>query len=284
MQPNKNLICVLWMLQDSACSGQSCSNQCCSQNPCLHGGTCTELCKHAKHKFNCSCAMGYFGKFCQKRQATSCKEHLEKYTRAESGVYSIFDPIKNFIYEAFCDFNDKNGFVWTLFESFSLANKNEFAVKPFYVDYPVNENAFDWNKFRLSFSRMKMISSNSTHVRATCNFNTAGLNYTDYLRAKITDIDVIRLKIDGCKKYEYINIRGYSCGQCTAHFAQIDIWHAHVDSYYGSQKGCQLTSPLTGAVRNPGGEDNFGFYQTVNPVHRCSSSLNSTTQWWFGEN
>ena len=164
-----------------------------------------------------------------------------------------------------------------------MANKREFANKPFYVDNPDNNKAFSWNKFRLTLSQMKMIAKHSSRFRATCNFNTDGLNYTDYLRAKFTDIDVMQLKYDRCKKYEYINIRGYGCENCTAHFVQKDPWHAHVDSFYGSSKGCQLTSPLAGAVKLPAGEDNFGYYETVNPVHRCSSSPNSTTQWWFGE-
>lgn len=38
-----------------------------------------------------------------------------------------------------------------------------------------------------------------------------------------------------------------------------------------------------GSVAEPGGEDNFGVYDTVNPVHRCTANENSTTQWWFGE-
>ena len=56
----------------------------------------------------------------------------------------------------------------------------------------------------------------------------------------------------------------------------------HYDSFYGPKIGCQFTSQSTGAVRLPGGEDNFGWYQTVNPVHRCVSSDDSTTQWWLG--
>lgn len=130
---------------------------------------------------------------------------------------------------------------------------------------------------------MDMIANRSTHFRATCNFNTDGLIYIDYLRAKFIDIDVVHLKFDGCKKYEYINIRGYGCENCTFDFVQQDRWHPHVDSYHGSSDGCELTSPLTGAVARPEGEDNFGYYDTVNPVHRCSSSPDSTTQWWFGE-
>ena len=200
-----------------------------------------------------------------------------------SGAYKLFDPSSNSLYPTFCDFTSEDGFVWTLVESFSLANKVEFAGESFYEDYPVNEQHFTWNKFRLSLSRMKLIANRSSHVRATCNFHTDGLIFTDYLRAKLADIDIVRLKANECRRYEYINIRGYGCHNCTAGFVQQDIWHAHIDSYHGSRAGCQLTSPLASAIRDPTGEDNFGLYETVNPVHRCSSSNNSTTQWWLGE-
>ena len=35
--------------------------------------------------------------------------------------------------------------------------------------------------------------SNTTHFRATCNFNTDGLVTTDYLRAKTTDLNILLL-------------------------------------------------------------------------------------------
>ena len=128
---------------------------------------------------------------------------------------------------------------------------------------------------------MESIANQSSHVRATCNFNTDGLNFTDYLRAKLTDIDVMRKKFDDCRNYEYINVRGYGCHDCTAVFVQQDMWHAHVDSYHDYGAGCQLKA--SGAIKDPAGEDDFGWYETVNPIHRCSSNNNSTTQWWFGE-
>lgn len=263
---------------DSAYPDSHCSNQCCSHSVCLNGATCTELCQDAKHKFKCSCAPGYVGKFCQKRR-TSCKEQLLMDKKSSSQAYWLFDPTSNSWYETFCDFTTENGFVWTLIESFSLFNNQNFADKSFYKDYPVIENDFNWNKFRLSLNRMESIANQSSHVRATCNFNTDGLNFTDYLRAKLTDIDVMRKKFDDCRNYEYINVRGYGCHDCTAVFVQQDMWHAHVDSYYGA--GCQLKA--SGAIKDPGGEDDFGWYGTVNPIHRCSSNNNSTTQWWFGE-
>lgn len=131
---------------------------------------------------------------------------------------------------------------------------------------------------------MTAIADHSTHVRATCNFYIDGLNYTDYLRAKLSEINVTDYaKIDKCERFEYIDIRGYGCSNCTAHFFQSSQWHPHVDSYNNfdsAQKQCGSSFP--GAIGG-GGEDDFGAYQTVNTKHRCSSNDNSTTQWWFGE-
>ena len=94
----------------------------------------------------------------------------------------------------------------------------------------------------------------------------------------------MRLSSDGCKKFEFISIRGYNCTNCTSHhFFQRDNYHAHIDSYWAPVEGCQFTSPSADAVKSQGGEDNFGCYRAVNPVHRCVSNDDSTTQWWFGE-
>ena len=227
--------------------------------------------------------MGYYGRFCQKRRATSCKEQLQKNGGSRSGVYQLFDPTTISLYEVFCDAISEKGFVWTLIESFSRRNKNEFANKPFYKGYPINQDAFTWSKFRLSLPRMIATANRSTHVRATCNFNTEELQYRDYFRAKLSDIDVMRMSFDGCKKVEFISIRGCNCTNCTAYFYQKDYYHAHTDSYWAQAVGCQFTSPSADAVKSPGGEDNFGGYQTVHPVHRCVSNDDSTTQWWFGK-
>ena len=186
------------------------------------------------------------------------------------------------MYEVFCGAISEKGLVWTLIESFSFRNNNEFADKAFHKEYAVNQDTFSWNKFRLSCLLMNAIANRSTHVRAKCNFNTEELKYSDYLRAKLIDIDVMRLSFDGCKKYEFISVRGYNCTNCTAHFAQRDFWHAHTDSYYGPRKGCQCTRLFAGSVKLPGSEDNFGWYDTVNTLHICLSSNDSTTQWWLG--
>ena len=186
------------------------------------------------------------------------------------------------MYEVFCDAISEEGFVWTLIESFSRRNKDEFEDKAFFKDYPKNQKAFKWDKFRLSLPRMIATANRSTHVRATCNFNTEQLQYKDYFRAKLSEIDVLRLSFDECKKVEFISIRGYNCTGCTAFFFQKDGYHVHTDSYWAPVVKCQFTSASADAVHLPGGEDDFGCYKTVNPVQKCVSTDDSTTQWWFG--
>ena len=128
---------------------------------------------------------------------------------------------------------------------------------------------------------MNSTLSHSTHFRATCNFNTDELERRDYLRGKTTDLNILLLKSEPCVKMEYINIRGYDCYDCTAKMTQTINWHLHLDSY--NVVPCQFTSARNDSVELPGGEDNFGFYNTINSLHRCSRGNEATTQWWFGE-
>ena len=188
------------------------------------------------------------------------------------------------MYEVFCDIDSEKRFVWTLIESFSLRNNNEFWDKAFYKNYPINQKEFTWSKFRLSRALMMATANNSTHVRATCNFDSEKRNYRDYLRAKLSELDVMHFDSIECTKFEFVSVRGYNCSNCTALFGQSDKMHAHTDSYWGSEQRykCQFTGALVGAVKRPGGEDNFGHYETVNLNHTCTLSDDSTTQWWFG--
>ena len=164
------------------------------------------------------------------------------------------------MYEVFCDIDSEKRFVWTLIESFSLRNNNKFSDKAFYQNYPINQKEFAWSKFRLSRALMMATANNSTHVRATCNFDSEKRNYRDYLRAKLSELNVMHFNYIECKKFEFVSVRGYNCSNCTALFGQSDYMHAHTDSYWGSQQQykCQFTSALAGAVKRPGGEDNFG--------------------------
>ena len=146
----------------------------------------------------------------------------------------------------------------------------------------MNQNSFTWNKFRLSWFIMNSTLSHSTHFRATCNFNSDGLVTTDYLRAKTTELNILLLKGGPCVTLEYINIRGHDCHNCSVWMTQEpNGWPLHIDSHYAADH-CSFKSAKNGSIGG-WGEDNFGFYLTVNPLHRCSSGNHSTTQWWFGE-
>lgn len=135
--------------------------------------------------------------------------------------------------EVFCDFYSGDDSVWTLIESFIFLNKEDFAKKDFlYKD---------------------------------------GLNYTDYLRAALSEINPITCFLLGrCHRYEYMTISGYSCSNCTANFYQGHKVHPHVDSCY-SMYFDNCTFKTTGAVPSPPREDDFGNCRTLNPVHRCLS-------------
>ena len=125
---------------------------------------------------------------------------------------------------------------------------------------------------------MVNIRDNSTHWRVTCNF-PSGLDFTDYPRATLQATDILTfVNQDRCRKYEYISVRGQSCTDCSGMIVQRDTQHMHTDSYWSGRNGC-FWDPRIGSVV---GEDNFGFYNTINTQHSCTENSLSTTQWWLG--
>ena len=109
------------------------------------------------------------------------RQHLVK-SNCKEMKKACLGSTKRFKIEVFCDFYSGDGSVWTLIESFIFSNKEDFAKK----DFPFKD----------------------------------GLNYTDYLRSALSEINPITrfLLLGGCHRYEYINIRGYSCSNCTTNF------------------------------------------------------------------
>ena len=257
-----------------------CVNRCCRDNPCINGGVCQEICDPNSTRFNCICPDTYTGQRCEKHPRT-CKDIAENGI-STSGKYLIFSDDGNEAFSVFCDMTSESGFVWALIQSFSLDNKDMFKDKMFGVDFPVNQtmNEVDWNSHRLSLTQMESLANHSTHLRATCNFPTEGLHYTDYARAKLEGHDIFDGWSNRCQLYEYINIRGIECFNCTAGTKQTSQRSWRVKSYLSALWGCDFNgSP--GAIQP---ETNFGFYGdgTVNADHRCTSSPSSTTQHWFG--
>ena len=192
-----------------------CVNRCCQDNPCVNGGVCREICDPHSTRFNCACPDTHTGQRCEKIIRT-CKDIATNGT-LKSGKYLVLDT-ENKTFSVYCDIDSEPGFVWTLIQSFSLANAGMFFSKAFGVDFPVNQskNEVDWYLYRLPLSQMQSIANHSTHLRATCNYPTEGLRFTDYARAELEGHDIFGSWDATCRLYEYINIRGNECSSCTA--------------------------------------------------------------------
>ena len=90
-------------------------------------------------------------------------------------------------FSVYCDLQSEPDFVWTLIQSLSLSKRNAFNYAEFGKNFEIDirEGEVNWSEFRLSLSQMQSLAIYSTHLRATCNFPTDGLQYTDYARAKL---------------------------------------------------------------------------------------------------
>lgn len=198
---------------------------------------------------------------------------------SSNGIFNIVDQFNNSL-PVYCDFHSEPGFAWTLIQSHSLQNKDLFNGKAFYLhNVPTNEDTPEWNSYRLSKSRMQSIRDVSSHWRATCNFLTDKINCRDYNRASFAENDFFAVPdINArCALYEFVNIRGNMCRNCTAYSPYGPSFGYHIDSWWQPAE-CDFDG-------RPGGiedEDNFGEYGHVNSAFRCSSSLTSTTEFWIG--
>ena len=184
--------------------------------------------------------------------------------------------------DVYCDFDLNSSAAWTLVQSYELRNTMLLQKKPFFLDFPANEISPNWDGYRLSKSRIQTIQEDSTKFRVTCNYDTEGVVYRDYLQATKSEIDILTLNsLELCLIVEWINIRGQSCKQCTAFIAQDSNHGLHGDSFYAVTKGCEF-QPNKSSYCDGIGEDNFGSYLCINKAHRCSSSPSATTQTWLG--
>ena len=217
--------------------------------------------------------------------ARSCLDYAKKRYRT-SGYYQIkMDETGEVYHIVYCDMESEPGSAWTLVQSYALKNKEttEFAKTPLKYDAPVHSDTPSWNAYRMSHSQMSHLKQHSTHWRITCDFQSNPVDLRrDYALASFLDFDAMTFQRTGvCKMVKYINIRGHQCFDCTA------AWWArydnsgkssiHVDSSRTSS-GCQLDASA-GSISN---EDNFGGYGTINSNFRCTSSLDATTNVWFG--
>ena len=230
-------------------------------------------------RFKCNCPPGYAGNLCQ-HKVKSCRGYNNG--SRIPGIYKIFDDNTD-LFDVFCDFDSNSLNAWTLVQSYQLQNKSSFDDLSFTKDCSINANSPSWDAYRLSKFRMKSIQDDSSKFRMTCNYDTDGVLYRDYLQVAKDKLNILTFESgDGsCVLVEQINIRGQSCESCTAIFFQGGIYNIplHIDSYQSSR--CEFL-PTGGFPCDGPGEDNFGLYNCANPAHRCSSSQSSTTQSWLG--
>ncbi|XP_068728640.1 uncharacterized protein, partial [Montipora capricornis] len=205
-----------------------------------------------------------------------CLDYL-RHGVSKCGIYKLFDSSGN-SFPAYCDFQSELGSAWTLVMSWSHSRRGlvPFRNTPFKFDAPVNENAQNWNLYRLSLALMRSLKSHSTHWRATCSFPIHGVDYRDYVRGNFKDFNIVDfLGSCECKKVEFGNIRGHVGMHVTVSFWQkTNSWLLHISTPNNFQ-----FKPSAGSVSS---EDNFGGYWASNPAFRCSENDASTAQWWFG--
>lgn len=234
------------------------------------------MCHANKRRYSCTCPEGFSGHRCQLK-VRSCREILLGDKVKTNGFYSVFDK-EDILFPAYCDFGSEPNFAWTLIMSYSFQNRGTFSKKPFYLyDLQINQDAHQWDNYRLSLSRMQSIRNTSTHWRATCNFATKTMDYRDYIRTSFVNTDFL-VTPDGnrCIRYEFVDIRGNRCQNCTVYSPYNPNFDYHIDSWWGNF--CDFTA-RTGGVED---EDNFGFYLTWNTAFGCSSTQTSTTEYWIG--
>ena len=100
------------------------------------------------------------------------------------------------------------------------------------------------------------------------------------MRTSLANCNILTLPTNvfgQCFQFEFINVRGHECVNCTVPLWQIKgSFSLHTDTYFASS--CEFNANQGALVS----EDNFGFYGVVNSQHRCSSNSLSTTQFWLG--
>ncbi|KAK3748890.1 hypothetical protein QZH41_009157 [Actinostola sp. cb2023] len=221
--------------------------------------------------------VGFVHYFDESETFKSCLDYLRNGVQ-ENGIYTITDTSGD-SYQVFCDLTSEPRSAWTLITSQTLKNRKmaEFCIKRFSENAPVQENTPNWEAYRLSLNRMQLLSKQSTHLRITTGFTVYGVDFRDYLRAKVASVDILDLAgTNICKKVEYLDIRGHKGYDVTVLFTQTSSYAFHVDS---SQSGCQFNG-RSGSVKN---ENNFGRYCTYfNRNFRGSEKDDSTTEYWYG--
>ncbi|KAK3734229.1 hypothetical protein QZH41_012949 [Actinostola sp. cb2023] len=235
---------------------------------------CTKLeLKHAIMRYRAHKCWALIG-----RTFKSCLDYFRNGVQ-ENGIYTITDTSGD-SYEVFCDLTSEPRSAWTLIMSQAFKNRNmaAFCNEQLTVSAPVQENTPNWEAYRLSLNRMQLLSKQSTHLRITTGFTVYGVDFRDYLRAKVASLDILSFTGAGvCKKVEYIDIRGQKGYAVTVPFWQPPGESIHTDS---NTFVCQFN----GRKDSVYSENNFGRQcgATANPKFRGTANDDSTTEYWFG--
>ncbi|CAB4010820.1 Dihydrolipoyllysine-residue acetyltransferase component 3 of pyruvate dehydrogenase complex [Paramuricea clavata] len=251
----------------------------CAMEYCQNGGTAITISAWNKSRQRCICVPGYTGRYCQ-HVVKSCRRYSNSRT---AGQYKVFDDNMN-LFDVFCDFDSNSTTAWTLVQSYQLQNYHKF-MKSFNLDNPINENTPRWDFYSLSKSRMESIRNDSSKWRITCEYDTEGVVYTDYMEGWNDIIDIMTYEQFSpsfvCSldkhKIDYVDVRGQNCRNCTVPIIQAPYNPLHLDIYFSM---CDF-KPTKSLYCDSAGEDNFGRYLCTNPNHRCSFPT-ATTQTWFG--
>ena len=198
-----------------------------------------------------------------------------------TGIYNIVDE-DNKPFPVYCDFGSESGAAWTLIQSCSLRNfLDHFQRGPFYAyNMPMNPNSPGWQSYRLSLPRMQSIRKTHPLIGEQLVIFQQ-MEWTTEITEEFHCKTWIWLWIikKGITAFfsEHVNVRGNECTNCTVWCIYSSTLDLHMDSW-GGTGGCSFNG-------RPGGiryEDNFGYYTSHNHNCRCTSSINSKTQFWLG--
>ena len=261
------------------------------KNCCQQPGICPahRICKPSKSaqrpwkRYTCDCKPGYVGNNCDK-PTRSCGGYLNG--KAKSGKHIIVDSNSK-PHEVYCHF-DSDG-AWTLVMSSNFLNhvrSNSVFRAPLTEDHPVNNDAVEWNNYRLSKARMASVIGNSVQIRFTCDFEKVeDLILTDYLQMSLDQLaahrDVTSKSLNkNIQSYQgTINRKDLAGCEIRLHQSNSIGLHVHIES----DGDCSFTPTL------PSDCDTFCYFSyfpkntCTLSTHRCSQHGNSTSQLWFGE-